>query len=248
MKVNEIIQIMEKHYPLEIQEEWDRCGLQVGDRNQEVNKIMIALNADSYTLQEAIDHGCNMLITHHPFLLDKFENIDRDHFMGDFIYKAIDNKISVYSAHTSLDKVSMNNWLIEKLDVEDIENGEASGVSKMATLKEPLLFDDFINKVKMVYENDHIKYAGKVEKISKVAICGGSGAEYLKEYVGKVDAYITGDTKYPNAKYAFDHHILLVDIGHHAESIMISKLKELLSKEIDLEIIESQAKDYYSYE
>lgn len=248
MKVSDIIYIMEKHYPLSIQEEWDKCGLQIGDRNQEVHKILIALNADSYTLQEAIDYNCDMLITHHPFLLDKIENIDKDNFMGSFIYKAIENHISVYSAHTTLDKVSMNNWLIEKLDVEDIENGDYTGVSKIANLREPLSFNDFINKVKDVYNNDHIKYAGYVDTIETVAICGGSGADFIEEFYNKADAYITGDTKYRHAKNAFDHNIVLVDIGHHAESIMISGLHELLCKEIDIEIVESQAEDYYKYE
>lgn len=52
MIVNDIIEIMEKHYPLSSQQEWDKCGLQIGDRNNEVHKIMIALNADNDSLQE----------------------------------------------------------------------------------------------------------------------------------------------------------------------------------------------------
>ena len=40
MKANEIIAVMEKHFPLSLQERWDRCGLQIGDVNQEVKKIM----------------------------------------------------------------------------------------------------------------------------------------------------------------------------------------------------------------
>ena len=89
MKVRDIIEVMEQHYPLEIQEEWDKCGLQIGNKNSDVNKIIIALNADRQTLKEAIDHQCQMLITHHPFLLDPIHNIDRDHFMGSFLSDAI---------------------------------------------------------------------------------------------------------------------------------------------------------------
>ena len=37
MKVRDIIEVMEQHYPLEIQEEWDKCGLQIGDKNSDVN-------------------------------------------------------------------------------------------------------------------------------------------------------------------------------------------------------------------
>ena len=44
--------------------------------------------------------------------------------MGQFIYKAIENHIVVYSSHTALDNVSMNQWLIEALGVHDIEIGD----------------------------------------------------------------------------------------------------------------------------
>lgn len=247
MKAQEIIDIMEKYYPLSLQEEWDKCGLQIGNRNQDVQKIMIALNADIQSLDECIEKGCQMLITHHPFLLDPIDNIDQDHFMGSFIFKAIENHIVVYSSHTALDNVSMNNWLIEMLDVHDIENGDASGISKKAILNHPLSMNDFINQVKTTYHLEHFQYAGKVEKVRKVAVCGGSGADFLPEFYGKVDAYLTGDTKYRHAKNAYDHQILLIDIHHHAEKIMVKKLKELLEKEVNIEIVEGTSPDYYTY-
>ena len=248
MKVKDIIKIMEKHYPLHEQEEWDKCGLQIGNRENEVHKIMIALNVDTDSIQEAIDNHCDMLISHHPFLLDKIENVNYDHFMGECIYNAILNGLAVYSSHTNLDKLSMNNWLIEELGVTDIQDGDKSGISKIAKLNEPMTQKEFIQHVKKVYHLEHLKYAGSKEIIHTVGICGGSGADFLPEFYGKADAYITGDSKYRHAKNAFDNDILLVDIGHHAEKIMVPRLKEILSKELDLEIIEGSCKDYYSYE
>lgn len=247
MKAKDIIEVMEKHYPLSLQEEWDKCGLQIGDVHQNINKMMISLNADIPALDEAISKGCQMLITHHPFLLDSIINIDKDHFMGEFIYKAIENKVVVYSSHTALDNVSMNNWLIEALGVHDVQDGDASGITKIASLNQAMDMNAFIDHVQNVYHLEHFKYAGQVDKIEKVAICGGSGADFIEEFYGKVDAYLTGDTKYRHAKNAVDHGILLIDINHHAENIMVSKLKELLEKELDVEIIEGTSPDYYMY-
>ncbi|MCD7894483.1 MAG: Nif3-like dinuclear metal center hexameric protein [Erysipelotrichaceae bacterium] len=247
MLLKQIIEIMENHYPLSKQEEWDKCGLQIGDKNQEISKIMISLNADNNTLQEAIDHHCQLLITHHPFLLDPIDNIDKDNFMGKFIYKAIENHIAVYSSHTALDNVSMNQWLIEALGVHDIEVGDDSGMTRIATLNQTMNQDQFINHVKETYHIEHLKYAGSAKQVSRIAICGGSGADFMHEFYGKVDAYLTGDSKYRHAKNAFDHDILLVDINHHAENIMVHKLKELLEKEVDCEIIEGSSPDYYHY-
>lgn len=246
MKAKDIIKIIEQHYPLSLQEEWDKCGLQIGDQNQEIHKIMISLNADNYSLKEAIQHGCDMLITHHPFLLDPLDNIDKDDFMGQFIFQAIENKVVVYSSHTALDKVSMNRWLLEELGVQDIHVGE-DGITHYATLSQSMLMNDFIEHVQKVYHLEHLKYAGQVNEIKKVAICGGSGADFLQDYYGKVDAYITGDTKYHHAKNAVDHHILLIDINHRAENIMVPRLKQWLEKEVDVEIVEGSSPDYYHY-
>lgn len=246
MKAKNIIKIIEQHYPLSLQEEWDKCGLQIGDQNQEIHKIMISLNADNYSLKEAIQHGCDMLITHHPFLLDPLGNIDKDDFMGQFIFQAIENKVVVYSSHTALDKVSMNHWLLEELGIQDIHVGE-DGITHYATLSQSMFMNDFIEHVQKVFHLEHLKYAGQVNEIKKVAICGGSGADFLQDYYGKVDAYITGDTKYRHAKNAVDHHILLIDINHHAENIMVSRLKQWLEKEVDVEIVEGSSPDYYHY-
>ncbi|MDE6952921.1 MAG: Nif3-like dinuclear metal center hexameric protein [Erysipelotrichales bacterium] len=246
MKAKHIIDIIEKHYPLSLQEKWDKCGLQIGHQDQEIHKIMISLNADNFSLKEAIEKGCDMLITHHPFLLDPITNIDKDDFMGQFIFQAIENKVVVYSSHTALDKVSMNQWLLEELGVQDICVGE-DGISYHATLLQSMSMNDFIGHVQKAYHLDHLKYAGQVDQVKKIAICGGSGADFLQDYYGKVDAYITGDTKYRHAKNAFDHHILLIDINHHAENIMVSRLKQLLEKEVDVEIIEGSSPDYYHY-
>ena len=246
MKAKQIIDIIEKYYPLSLQEEWDKCGLQIGNKEQDVRKIMIALNADNDTLNEAIEKGCDMLITHHPFLLEAIVNVDKDDYMGQFIYNAILNNVVVYSSHTTLDRVSMNKWLLEEIGVSDIQSG-ADGITHYASLNQSMSMQDFINHVRNVYKLEHFKYAGKVDEVKTVAICGGSGADFLVDYYNKVDAYITGDTKYRHAKNAVDHHILLIDVNHHIENIMISKLKEVLEKEVNVEIIEGSSPDYYHY-
>ncbi len=246
MKVKDIVEIMENHFPLSLQEKWDKCGLQVGDLSQDVHKIMISLNADIYALQSCIDHGCDMLITHHPFLLDPIDNISKDGIMGSFIYKAIENKVSVYSSHTALDNVCMNDWLMQSLGIDHIEVGE-DGITRYGYFNESLLFNDFIDLIQTSFGIEHFKYAGTKHMISSVAICGGSGMSLIDPYLGKVDAYITGDTKYHQAKLAYDYGMVIVDVNHHVENIMISKLKELLDKEVDVEIVEGLSPDYYVY-
>ena len=247
MKANDIIKVMEQHYPLHLQEEWDNCGLQLGQRQQDVHKIMISLNADEETIDEAIEKGCQMLITHHPFLFSGLKCIDYDDGKGRCIYKAIEHHLVIYSSHTALDKVSMNNWLIECLDVQDVHDGDATGITKIGTLKESMSEDTFLQYVKEAYHLEHFQCAGHVDTISKVGICGGSGSEFIGDLAGVVDVYLTGDTKFHQAQEAIEKNLLLVDIHHYAENIMVKRLKELLEKELDVEIIEGSSPDYYRY-
>ena len=76
MNAVKIINYLESIFPLNLQMSWDKCGIQVGDCNQQVTSIMVALNADIESLQKAINQNCQMLVTHHPFLLEEIMNLD----------------------------------------------------------------------------------------------------------------------------------------------------------------------------
>lgn len=245
----EIINYLEQYFPLNLQQPWDKCGIQLGDPAQKISKVMISLNADILSLQAAIDNGCQMLITHHPFLLEKIDNLNFTNHHGRFVQMAVMNNVMVYSLHTCLDKgkngISMNDWLINELAVYDVKCYDDIGVGKQAILNNPCMTSELVLKVKEKF-NVPVKYAGPEKIISSIAICGGSGADDIEWLAGKVDAYITGDTKHRHAKYAYDHDIVLIDVPHHIENIMEEKVKNLL-KDKEIEVITSNLKDYYIY-
>ena len=57
MKAYEIMNHLEKYFPLNLQMDFDCCGLQIGSREKEVKKVYIALNADNETLQACIENN-----------------------------------------------------------------------------------------------------------------------------------------------------------------------------------------------
>lgn len=251
MKAFEIMNYLEQYFPLSLQMDFDCCGLQLGNPNQEINKVYLALNADNDSLQQCLDHGCQMLITHHPFLLEKIKTLDYSLHQGAFVQKAVINQIVVYSLHTCLDRgqngISMNDWLINKLNVKDVVCYDDYQIGKMAMLKQPLPASKFISEVQEAFALKHLRYAGRLDKIiSKIAICGGSGGDDLELLAKQVDCYITGDTKYRHAKYAIDHDCLLIDPGHHLEVIFEAELAKLLQP-LGIEVLINDSKDYYSY-
>ena len=74
--VKDIMQLMEDWAPSSLAESWDHPGLQVGNPNQPVHKILVALDMTELNISYAIDHGVDMVISHHPFLFKPIHDID----------------------------------------------------------------------------------------------------------------------------------------------------------------------------
>ena len=72
MKIKEITDYLETFFPLSRAYDWDHCGLQIGDLQQTVDSMMIALTPDLSVIQECIDQDIHFLFTHHPLFFSSF--------------------------------------------------------------------------------------------------------------------------------------------------------------------------------
>jgi dinuclear metal center YbgI/SA1388 family protein len=101
--VSEIISIMEEIAPSSLAETWDNVGLQVGRRDQAVNRIHIALDPTPEVVAAAADDGAEMLITHHPLIFAPIQTLDFATPLGGIFARSVLSPLSIYSAHTNLD-------------------------------------------------------------------------------------------------------------------------------------------------
>jgi dinuclear metal center YbgI/SA1388 family protein len=104
-KVQDIISTLEDHAPLALQEDWDNCGLLVGDRQMEVSEILCTLDVTFEVVREAIDKGCNMIITHHPLIFGGLKSITGANEVERCVVEAIKHDVAIYAAHTNMDNV-----------------------------------------------------------------------------------------------------------------------------------------------
>jgi len=107
-------------------------------------------------------------------------------------------------------------------DIYPVKNENTKyGFGTIGSLKSPLKEKDFLNHVSTSLKTP-VRYTdGKKEVISKVAVCGGSGSELLKEALAqKADAFVTADIKY-HSFFDANGKILLVDAGHYETEIHI---------------------------
>ena len=70
--------------------------------------------------------------------------------------------------------------------------------------------------------------------IKKVAVCGGSGSEYLHEAIAQnCNAYITADIKYHTFQDA-EKEILLIDAGHYETEIFsLNEVKKRITLQLN---------------
>ena len=94
--------------------------------------------------------------------------------------------------------------------------------------------DEFLALVKKTFACASLRHSAKTgSTIKRVALCGGSGAEFLSTAIAeKADAYLTADVKYHEFS-APEGRLLLVDAGHfETEQYTKEIFYDLLSKNI----------------
>src|SRR6187431_1161977 len=96
---------METLWPISGAEEWDAPGLVTGDPAAEVASILLAVDAAIDTVDEAIETGADLLITHHPLLLRGVTSIAEDRYKGALLARLIRANCALITAHTNADVV-----------------------------------------------------------------------------------------------------------------------------------------------
>lgn len=128
VKIRDIVSSLEKWAPSSFAEEWDNPGLLTGNQEQEIDSVLISLNATEDALKAAKEIKAQLLITHHPLIFQPLKKITSVTRNINIIY-AVKNNISVYSSHTNLDivKGGVNFALAEKIGLKSVSFLKNSG-------------------------------------------------------------------------------------------------------------------------
>ena len=120
MKIKEVIAALEQFAPLPLQEDYDNAGLQLGLTEAEVSGALLCLDVTEETVAEAVEKGCNLVVSHHPLLFRGLKQIVDADSVQRTVKMAIKNDVTIVSMHTNLDNaVGGVNWKIaEKLGLE----------------------------------------------------------------------------------------------------------------------------------
>ena len=255
MKAYEIASIIEKEAPLSLAYSWDNVGILCGDSEKEIKKALLTLDVNEFTVNEAIQNNCDMIISHHPILLGGIKRIDFSTSDGRMLKNLIKNEIVVFSAHTNMDtaKNGINTVLADLFELTDAkileENGEETGLGRYGNLQKSVSLDEFCETVKTKLNTPHIRVCGDLKaKIKTVAVASGSCSDIIPLAKEKgCDVIITADMKYHNAMDSVFSGISVIDAGHYPTEIIVMDIFEKLLKNTEIETIKSQNKDIFIY-
>jgi dinuclear metal center YbgI/SA1388 family protein len=99
MRLADLISALESIAPTRYAESWDNVGLLLGDPNQTISHVMLAIDYTTEVAAEAEKNGCEAVIAYHPPIFRPLKRIDA----GSVIHDAMRRGVAIYSPHTALD-------------------------------------------------------------------------------------------------------------------------------------------------
>lgn len=219
--------------------DFDNVGILVGSSNQSIEKVLLALDITKDVIKEAVNLNIDLIVSHHPVIFRPVKFLKSD----DCTYLLAKNNICAICAHTNLDiaERGVNYWLAKSLLLDELTPMSSFGT--VGTMKSPLQTKDFARYVKNQLTADGVRYTDIDKKIRRVAVCSGSGGDFVEEAVNcGADAFVTGEIKHSQILKANDLGLVIVDAGHFkTEDVVINPLlNDLKNKFSNVNFVKSK--------
>jgi len=228
MRVGDITQVLEDFAPLRIQENWDNSGLIIGSADDEVHGVMLGFDCTPELIREAVEKGCDMVVTHHPLIFKGIRRINAGDPVGAAVMLAVRHGVAVYAAHTTADKVmaGVSGAMARRLSLQNVsimvpEEDGTVGLGCLGDFPQPMTGAEALAYVREKFGLKVIRSSKPLETpITRVALLGGSGGGEIPLALSRgAQLYITADISYHN--FFTPEGFMVMDIGHFESEVEI---------------------------
>jgi dinuclear metal center YbgI/SA1388 family protein len=217
--LSRIVEIADKLFPFDAAEAWDNSGIQIGNPDRSITAIAFSLDPTPQTLRFAQDNACQLLITHHPVLMEPALNILPERLPGRTLLAAAGMGIDILSLHTNLDAAhgGLNDHLASILNLEGVFTPVPAMCARMGKLPTPVGIKGLAARISQELEISHLRIISATEReVQRVFCASGSGMGYLVDALNyKADVMVTGDVRYHAALEALELGMPVIDAGHY---------------------------------
>ena len=218
--VREIEQALFELAPGEAAMEWDNVGHLLGDPDQAVERVLVALDITEGVADGAIASGCQLVVAHRPVMNCRWtpvQNIRDDTFQGHLFLKLLRNNVSAICMHTNLDIAwgGVNDALAQRLELVDPGPLCENGLGRVGEYPESVALADYVRFVCQALGCNGLRYADAGKPVRRVAVGGGACGEFEEDAIrAGCDTFVTADLSYHQFLDAAGKGINLIDAGH----------------------------------
>jgi dinuclear metal center YbgI/SA1388 family protein len=230
--VLDVVSALDRRYPRDWAESWDRVGMVLGDFERPVRRVLCVVDCVPETVDEALAVRADLVVAHHPLLLKPVSSLAPDTYKGRIIHRLIRNDVALYSAHTNADVANpgVSDALAARLDLRDLRPlvpatgaaaGAGRGIGRIGELPEPMDLAEFAGfaATRLPVTAGGIRAAGDPARVLRtIAVCGGAGDSFLADVArAGVDAYLCADLRHhPASEHLAEDGPALLDVAHWA--------------------------------
>jgi dinuclear metal center YbgI/SA1388 family protein len=215
-RLSEVIAALDALWPPERAEGWDAVGTVCGDPDQEVTRVLFAVDPVREIVEEAVKLGADLLVTHHPLYLRGTTTVAASTFKGRVVHTLIKNDIALHVAHTNADTADpgVSDALAGALDLRVVrplvpdpaDPTGRRGLGRVCELDHPVTVRELAARAaeRLPATAQGIRVAGDPEALVRtVAVSGGSGDSLFDDVrAAGVDAFLTADLRHHPASEA----------------------------------------------
>ena len=221
MNVKQLYDVLNEKIPPSLSCSWDNDGLMCcPDPEREVSRVLIALDVTGEVVDEAIDGGFDLVMSHHPLRFHPLRSLTTDSGVGAKLINLVRAGVSVMSFHTRLDAVAdgVNDQLAEALgliDVEVFEDGDGTPLGRIGYLPEDMEVCELATRIKSALATPAVMVSGCGKRADRVAVVGGEGKSFIgAAKAAGADTFVSGRLGYNNMVEAEELGINLIEAGH----------------------------------
>ena len=235
--VREIEQSLFSWAPRESAMDWDNVGHLVGDPEQEVERIVVALDITERVVQEAISCGAQLIVSHHPVMNVRWhehemQTLRPDTRLGGLITMLVKNDISAICMHTNLDAAEggVNDCLAQRLGLAGLTALNDEKIGRIGTLSCEKGLEEFLRDVIKLLGCGGLRYRDGGRYVHRVAVGGGACGSYIPQAIAQgCDTFVTSDLRYND--FLDTCGMNLIDAGHFpTENVVCPAVKAHLEK------------------
>ena len=262
MKLSEIYEIADKIAPKVLSDEYcrsygayDNSGLLV-EASEEINGILFSLDLTNAAIDEAIEKGYNLIITHHPVIFGKIDHVcfSDQKLLGGKLIKCAQNGISVVSMHLNLDVVSggIDESLMAGILRASNKTAGACMSSRVVIMHpvegggygrsydvEAITLGQLKENIKKEFSTDRVLiYGDENKKITRVAsFCGAGGDEegILFAKRNGANVVVSADFKHHVITLAVESGLSVIALTHYAsENYGFQKYYDKIRQQVEI--------------